>query len=1242
MKHHHAKPRFSTVAPVTWAAALCFNVMAAGDASTVEVVPASQRAEIGVTGYGWSTEWISGRQGLAVTTEVLVPEAFQSRGLLHVWSLRTGRVLRSVNTPSRVQVIAGDGRTPVVIVAGGAFNKNIDDVNYVWMVDLQTGKVVRELPVWPKVMQQIAPQFRSQITPQLYLPSIQQGALSRDGTQFLLKFTDACAAYDLAGSGTPRSLPGDAWEKLAVPYAARVAALPNWADEGGAQDGKLTLVSTEKRVAIWRNDTWEQMLPLGPAGTMVNCWTPSADGSVLLALRLSTQGAQGPHLIWDLRTLEVTEWSEPRLAEAHCLPALTQDGSILRFARYIDGGRMEFVSRDWRNDKERLEGNVTLAAPAAEANKLPDEATASFSDDALALAIGTPKGSTLLRWIDPGLSKPRITNAAVPVGGIAGLGGIGGVACDGSAVYYLGPIVNDNYANRPARVWDVATGQTAEVMAIKTLGHPPSFVLQSLPGVLGEAFTYRVSGASAGPYGFGLQTRLNPRSAWQRQPDDELWALAGASFVRTADGGSVLVKFFDSSISSHDARTGHKLAELKRNDLWPRRALHQRVTAPLAGRIFLGLDNGGTQLLDVQPDGTFKPVAQLWSPAPGSWLAVLPDGRYAVSPTAQPPVFFRQGGKLYPVEDFDARLNQPDAVAAALDAPAEVVAELRAQREKRIVRLGPAAVAGASGAGPGLTLSSVPPLLHDAEHLPLAGVVQAGSHAVTHLELHVNDVPVFGKQGFGFAVPSGASSSFKLDVPLSAGSNKVQLAARDANGALSDRETFIVHRSRTSCNPSRVVLAVGIADYNDTLLQDLTYAPKDAADIAGAMTRVHGRFTDSRAKILADSQAKRSDILAAKDFLKNTRPEDEVIVFVSGHGVINGNGDYLFCAADFQSGGFKNGLSFADLEGLFEGIPALNRLLLVDSCHSGELDDEQVSAVRAKYASRLAAKGVVLRQAGNHKGGVTPPSQGPAVRRAATDVFLDLRRTTGATVLSASGGLEFAMEDSEQKNGLFTHAILKTLDQTAQKPDGELTASALVQTVANSVQEMTEGQQHPEARFTNLATDFPVISIADGRPPGRPEDVVKRYAEWSAGQDWSGFPRIGSCFAPDVVAFNKRTTPAAVQAEEEAYRARFTQRTNRIQNLVAGTRAADGSVPVRYDLVFEHGTAMPAAEASRIIADVAAGKKRGWKAGHVTETAADGRAVSQWMTFSGTHQMEALVRQIGHEWKIVSLRVAGR
>ena len=60
------------------------------------------------------------------------------------------------------------------------------------------------------------------------------------------------------------------------------------------------------------------------------------------------------------------------------------------------------------------------------------------------------------------------------------------------------------------------------------------------------------------------------------------------------------------------------------------------------------------------------------------------------------------------------------------------------------------------------------------------------------------------------------------------------------------------------------------------------------------------------------------------------------------------------------------------------------------------------------------------------------------------------------------------------------------------------------------------------------------------------------------------------------------------------------------------------------------------------MADVAAGKRKGWKQEYGSITGPDGRETHRWMNFSGRQQIEAQVQQLAHEWKITSLRVVGK
>ena len=1146
----------------------------------LEVVPASQFTN-GVSGYR-EKAWISEAQGLAVTSAAFQVAPSRTAGGIHVWSLRTGLVQQTINTPAMARVIAGDGRTPLVFVAGGPTvdADSPDDKEFVWMVNLETGRRVRELPLWSRNE----------------AGGLSDGALSKDKTKLVLQFTTRnCAIYDLAKPDAAPIPGGHAWESLVEPEKEILRRAPNWMDKCGASDGALRLGSVKGHGAVWRGDTGEELTPLGFSDPGVRCWVPSADGSVLLGVRESS------FLLLDLKSWRVIEWREPRIPDS-VQPALTSDGSVVRFAREAGDGRLEIVSRDWRSGVERVD--ISMAVPRQD-NIL--QKAVVFSDDGMAVAIAGSKGLAIARWNQPGLSNPLVTESTKRLDHIAG------ITCDASTVYYLTRKgVTSNYQ---VHAWNVRTGRSEAVMNCYSVEFEPEVVLQSLPSVSGEILSAR------GDSGTSLQTRAKSPDVWHQEEEarDERFhsGLRSAAYVHPSAGERVLLKFYDSAISTHDAVSGRKLAEFRSERLWSGNLLQQRVAAPLVGRVFAGLDHGGVQILDVQPGGALTPVAQVWSPTPGSWLVVLPDGRYAASPEANPPVFFRRAGRLYPFEEFDAEFNQPHAVAETLGAIPSAVAELRRLWERRQVRLRLPSEPSRMEKRSSVTLKTLTPLIHDQPMLAIDGTVQAAEAAVIALDLYVNDVPVFGTKGRPLAAAARGSAPFNVEVPLVPGANKIQLAARDAAGGVSLRETFRVHRSARGAMPRRFVLAIGVADYDDDRL-DLQYAAKDAQDVARALTTVKGRFTEARSLVLADKKARRADILAAGDFLRQTRPEDEVIVFVSGHGAVNAQGDYFFCAADFRPEDMANGVSFRDLENLFDGIPALTRLLLVDSCHSGELTDEQVREVTTRLSGTLAAKGVRLRPAGSS---LAPGGKSGGADGAAREIFLDLRRTTGATVLSASGGLEFAMEDAVAKNGLFTHCLLAALASpgTDANHDGEVTASELIQATAKSVEELTNSQQRPNARFTNRAVDFSIASGRNTDIPGGPEDVVRHFIEWVSVGITPLPPRLGTCFAPEFLYFGQARNFAAIETAHQDFRERFPlhhdRNAIRIKRLVASVPEADGAVTVRSEVSFHvpsYGRFSP-----------------------------DNHSLGKTPERFGDLQLEAVLRPLGHEWKIVSLRTLG-
>ena len=90
------------------------------------------------------------------------------------------------------------------------------------------------------------------------------------------------------------------------------------------------------------------------------------------------------------------------------------------------------------------------------------------------------------------------------------------------------------------------------------------------------------------------------------------------------------------------------------------------------------------------------------------------------------------------------------------------------------------------------------------------------------------------------------------------------------------------------------------------------------------------------------------------------------------------------------------------------------------------------------------------------------------------EMFSDLRKGTGAVVVSSAGGGEYAFEGESWKNGVFTYSLLngiKTFSADKNKDD-KITVSELQDYIMNQVQKLTNGMQKPTMRQENIDNDF--------------------------------------------------------------------------------------------------------------------------------------------------------------------------
>ena len=154
---------------------------------------------------------------------------------------------------------------------------------------------------------------------------------------------------------------------------------------------------------------------------------------------------------------------------------------------------------------------------------------------------------------------------------------------------------------------------------------------------------------------------------------------------------------------------------------------------------------------------------------------------------------------------------------------------------------------------------------------------------------------------------------------------------------------------------------------------------------------------------------------------------------------------------------------------------ARKKLLLIDTCHSGEVDKEESELV----VSNTSGEGTVTSRSFRGVKVANKKGDGPSLglqnsAELVQELFADLRRGSGAMVISSAGGAEYAYEAEEWSNGVFTFAVLEGLSKKKadENQDGEIRVSELRDYVTNRVQSLTQGKQTPTSRRENLEYDF--------------------------------------------------------------------------------------------------------------------------------------------------------------------------
>ena len=458
------------------------------------------------------------------------------------------------------------------------------------------------------------------------------------------------------------------------------------------------------------------------------------------------------------------------------------------------------------------------------------------------------------------------------------------------------------------------------------------------------------------------------------------------------------------------------------------------------------------------------------------YITYTPDFYYTSSKAASKALAFRQGDNVLTFEQMELRYNRPDIISERLGyAPERLTLSLKAAYVKRLKLLGfeESDLAGEI---------HLPTLKVNYNKLPLATTdknfqfnLQAtdNNYKLKKINVYINDVPVFGSQGIDVSSDNTNSINKVIDLELSSGINEIKTTVVNEKGMESVPEVFEINYDAKYYKPSLYIAAIGVSEYKENK-HNLAFAAKDAQDVIALMEQSE-QFENVYSKLLVNQDATKVNINNLRPFLEEASVDDAVIIFIAGHGLLDNNYNYYFATYNMAFNNPSNGgLPYTELERLIDGLKSRKKLIFMDTCHSGELDKDDVEKAKK---DAVKSNSVVFRSTGEI---VQYKENSFGLKNTfelSKSLFGDLRKGTGATVISAAGGTEFALEGVNSTNGLFTSCLLEGINtrRADLDRDRKYSVSELRTYISERVTEKSDGRQVPTSREENVKNDFAIF-----------------------------------------------------------------------------------------------------------------------------------------------------------------------
>jgi WD40 repeat protein len=531
------------------------------------------------------------------------------------------------------------------------------------------------------------------------------------------------------------------------------------------------------------------------------------------------------------------------------------------------------------------------------------------------------------------------------------------------------------------------------------------------------------------------------------------------------DGRFVLCGYWDGTSTLSDALNGSHLKNLSN----------------LSGPISVEFYNDSKHAIIATREG----VANIYNLNSGNyltlnsegneWICYTPDNFFAASRYGGQLVSIVKGLDIFSIDQFAAWYNRPDIILSSVGLGSEgLIKHYYARHKKRLDKLKlPIEIPDHNLSIPHVTILKSEQI---GGILKLDFLIEEKKSDLASYNIYVNDVPYLGPYGKGI---SGSSLLCHETIKLSAGLNKIEVTCYNGDGVESFRPVINVNHNIKQ-PVDLYFLGFGISSYNDSNL-DLKYAAKDIIDMGNVFQQMEGNeFHHVYTKTFLNKDVNSENILASKSFFGRANVDDILILFIAGHGLHarTDQATYYYLTYNTNINRLhETAVPYEHFEDLLQNVRARKKMFFIDTCESGDIDEEK----KSKYNTWANKRNIIPRSIRGiiNISTTLPYNSRQYLFENDRYIYNDLVRRSGAIVFSSCKGWEYSYENDVIQNGYFTEALLNAFStsQGDRNSDGYLSLDELRYYVLNYVHSSTDGYQNPTVDRDNIYQYiiFPIV-----------------------------------------------------------------------------------------------------------------------------------------------------------------------